>query len=90
MFNKLKGAACGSFGKMKSSVIVLSVSGMTLAGQAQAAVDPAFATNVDAIVADGISYAGIAGVACLTLMAVVLGWDIGINLAKKFVRKGSR
>lgn len=37
-----------------------------------------------------IGYIAAAGAAGVAIMAVGLGWDVGMNLFKKFLKKGSR
>lgn len=55
---------------------------------------PVFA-NITQADADGIVTAILASVAIaaaagLTIMAAVLGWDVGMSLIKKFTKRGAR
>lgn len=76
--------------KMKKSALALAIAAATVAGPTMAAVDASFQPAVDGIVADVTAYIGIAAGAALGLMAIVLGWDTGISLVKKFIKRGSR
>lgn len=60
---------------------------LVVSGVASAAITEA---DVSAIQTETIAAIGIAAAAGLAIMAVSLGWDVGMSLIKKFVKRGAR
>ena len=57
-----------------------------MSGAANAALDAAAVTAVQTEVLGDVALAAAAAIA---IMTVVLGWDVGISLLKKFTKKGA-
>lgn len=90
MFNQLKGAVCGAFGKSKKAAASVALVGLVAAGNASAAVEADFTTALTAIQADTLLYIAAGGASGLAILGVALGWDIGMSTLKKFVKRGAR
>lgn len=54
------------------------------------ATDPDVGASMTTIQTTVIGYIGLAGAAGVAIMAVGLGWDVGMSLIKKFTKKGAR
>jgi len=65
-----------------SGVVGLAV----MSGAANAALDPNAVTAVQTEVLGDVALVAAAAIA---IMTVVLGWDVGISLLKKFTKKGA-
>ena len=71
----------------KKKLLASGLAGLAVrSGSAQAALVAADVTALQvAVLADGALAAGVA----IVVMTVVLGWDVGISLLKKFTKKGA-
>jgi hypothetical protein len=63
---------------------------LSLAPLASFAADPDISAAMGGVQTSIIGYIAAAGAAGVAIMAVGLGWDVGMSVFKKFFKKGAR
>lgn len=75
---------------LKNKVVTQAMVIMAALGPVAAFADEAVTTAMGPVQTTVIGYIAAGGAAGVAIMAVGLGWDTGISIFRKFIKKGAR